>query len=97
MRRLGVNRGTIIVRRALEEAKLGRGCRVARVEHFGDVFGATGVGVGAWGGGDVWGVHSCVAETTGSVLDWPEDEVISLGRARRLAAAENKADQRGDR
>ena len=61
---LGVNRGTITVRRALEEAKLGP--RHAELQEWSiwRRFGAAGVGVGAWGGGDVWGIHSCVAETT---------------------------------
>ena len=91
---LGVNRGTIItVRRASRggEARA-EARRVARVEHFGDVFGAAGVGVGAWGGGDVWGVHRALPRRTGSVLDWPEDEVDKLlaGSPSRLAAAERQ-------
>ena len=91
---LGVNRGTIItVRRALEEAKLGpRHAELQEWSILATFLAQQALALERGEAGTFGEYIRALPRRTGSVLDWPEDEVDKLlaGSPSRLAAAERQ-------
>ena len=93
----GVNRGTIItVRRALEEAKLGpRHAELQEWSILATFLAQQALALERGEAGTFGEYIRALPRRTGSVLDWPEDEVDKLlaGSPSRLAAAERQGER----